>query len=335
MNTILLDGADDRQLKKAAELLHNGKLVAIPTETVYGLAADAFNDDAVAAIFAAKGRPADHPLIVHIGRIEQLNQLARDIPPPAVELAKYFWPGPLTLLLNKSQHVPDVVTGGLATVGVRMPKHDVTQALLAENDLMVAAPSANPYKRLSPTSAEQVLHGLNGKIDAVLDGGMCHIGLESTIVDLTAFNETGDISIRRSGHITAEQISQVIGLPVNAWQPHELKVAGNVSAHYQPGPPLYLKSTNEIATKLRTLHDNIPGVVSYSDELSPILKALPPTRWIALPKDKAGFARALYAALYQLDRQCVPEIWLETPPDTLQWQDVNDRLSRAATEAGT
>ena len=329
MKTLLLDGASEIQIDNAAEMLKSGKLVAIPTETVYGLAADASNPDAVAAIFKAKGRPANHPLIVHIGDIEQLDRLAIQIPPVVQSLASHFWPGPLTLLLNKHPDVSDTVTGGLATIGVRMPDHQIVASMLAEHNLMVAAPSANPYKRLSPTSAEQVLSGLDGRIDAVLDGGPCEVGLESTILDLTEFNETGDLVIRRTGHITAEQISDAIGMAVQSWQPHDKAVPGNVSAHYQPSTTLRVLSADEISDKVALGLSAETGIISFSDALSNQLSSMVNVKNIKLPDDKPGYARMLYASLYQLDKSNASEIWLERPPGSDEWQDVNDRLSRA------
>ena len=329
MKTIRLDGNDQAHCEQAGAMLKAGKLVAVPTETVYGLAADAMNPAAVERIFEAKGRPSNHPLIVHIGDIGQLDTLAREIPPIVPVLTEHFWPGPLTLLLNKKANVPDTVTGGLDTVGIRMPDHPVTLALLRHHNLMVAAPSANPYKRLSPTSAEQVASGLDGKIDGILDGGACHVGLESTIVDLTEFNQSGDIVIRRTGHITAEEISEVLQLPVQAWQPHDKAVPGNVSAHYQPSCKLLVKTTDQLKNDLQKDSGVSIGVMSYSDALNTVLAGYPQYINVTMHADKTAYARMLYAALYQLDKRGVDEIWLEAPPVNNEWLDVNDRLARA------
>ena len=329
MNTLLLNASSDNDVLLAANLLKAGHLVAIPTETVYGLAANAHDDKAVESIFTAKGRPANHPLIVHIGRLEQLHKLACDIPAVAFTLARAFWPGPLTLLLNKAPQMNNVVTGGLDTIGVRMPDHPVSLPMLNNYDLMVAAPSANLYKKLSPTGAEQVFNSLRGKISAVLDGGPCEVGLESTIVDLTLFNATGEIFIRRSGHVTAKQISEAIGIQVNAWKPHNVPVPGNVSAHYQPCSRLLLKRTEQILAALDTASDLSIGFACHTRRLKEKLNSLTHPS-IPLPADKQGFARNLYAALYQLDKTGVEQIWLELPPQSDDWTDVNDRLMRAA-----
>lgn len=194
-------------LSVAAEIIREGGTVAFPTETVYGLGADALDADAVRRIFEAKGRPADNPLIVHIANIDQCSELAEEIPSDAVKLMEHFWPGPLTLILKAKGVVPDITTGGLDTVGLRMPDNPVALELIRRSDRPIAAPSANTSGSPSPTTAEHVIHDLYGKIDAILDGGPTDIGLESTVVDMT-----GDIpTILRPGHVTAEDIRKCVG----------------------------------------------------------------------------------------------------------------------------
>ena len=332
MKTQLLDGSKTQHINQAASILKAGNLVAIPTETVYGLAANALDAKAVAKIFEAKGRPADHPLIVHIGRIKQIRKLAKDIPAITLSLAKQFWPGPLTILLNKRDEVPSEVTGGLPTIGIRIPDHPATLKLLSQHDLMVAAPSANPYKRLSPTKAEHVLNALEGKIDAILDGGNCHVGLESTIVDLTQYNLTGKVYVRRSGHISHQLLSEVIEQPVQPWQPHNVSVPGNVSAHYQPTSKLLIKGPEQITSIMSAKSDSATGIICYSPCLHRNLVQAKHQHIIKLPEDKQGFARSLYSALFQMDEYNLSEIWLERPPINESWLDVNDRLSRAVSK---
>ena len=316
--TLLLSALTDQET--AAKLLQAGELVAVPTETVYGLAADASNPQAVAKIFVAKSRPANHPLIVHIGALAQLSDWARDIPPQAWLLAKAFWPGPLTLLLPKAAKVSPVVTGGKDSIGIRMPAHPVLLGLLQRTGLAVAAPSANPYKKLSPTSALQVMAGLNGRIAAVLDGGDCSVGLESTIVDLTSDAP----QVLRAGPISVTELEAVLGVPVSAPRSHNVAVPGNVKAHYQPGKPLKIFNKADLMTALQQ-SDQAVICLYQSAEFA----ALNLTHSRMLPADKAGYARLLYRSLFEADALPGSEIWLEQPPQTPEWDDVNDRLRRA------
>ncbi len=305
-------------------LLRAGRLVAVPTETVYGLAADASNAKAVRRIFAAKQRPADHPLIVHIAGPNQLSRWARDTPDSAWRLAEAFWPGPLTMLLHKAGAVPPDVTGGRPTIGLRVPDHPVLLQMLTTLDGGLAAPSANPYKRLSPTTADQVIAGLDGRIDAVLDGGPCAVGLESTIVDLTGATPR----ILRAGPITQAQLRDALGIAVAFPQQHHDAVPGNVAVHYQPRTPLYLFDTDTLHARLAQLPTDAGIALAHtSDDLPASTGVL---RALRLPADKPGFARAMYNALHALDQIGANAIWLERPPVEDAWCDVHDRLSRAA-----
>ena len=219
---------------EATRLLGEGECVALPTETVYGLAADASQAETVAKIFSAKQRPSDHPLIVHLASVEQLTDWAIDVPDLAYRLADAFWPGPLTLLMKKAPQVPPAVTGGRDTIAVRIPRHPLFLEVLPQTGLGLAAPSANQYKQLSPTTADQVIKGMDGRIPAVLDGGPCEEGLESTILDLTSDTP----AILRPGPVGRDALTHVIGSDVQLPRSHQVAVPGNVAAHYQPVTPL-------------------------------------------------------------------------------------------------
>lgn len=321
ITTQLLDATRTYDIDTAKLILRRGGLVAVPTETVYGLAANAMNPEAVRGIFAAKGRPSDHPLIVHVDSAEKLVDWASDIPPLAYKLAASFWPGPLTLLLRKGPRVPDVVTAGRDTIGLRVPAHPALLSLLRELEFGVAAPSANPYKRLSPTTAAQVYAQLNGRIDAVLDGGDCQVGLESTILDLTS----PELRILRAGPITASDIAECAGLPVSQPAQHDMAVPGNVAVHYQPHTPLFIGTRKQILDALEVKGIRI-GCVFYASA-PPELEQ---SSILVLPAEKAQYAQKLYKTLYALDGKSLDAIWLEYPPSDEQWNDVNDRLMRAA-----
>ena len=325
MKTQRLQGDLATDIDTAARLFRQGELVAVPTETVYGLAANAADPEAVKGIFAAKGRPADHPLIVHLPAVDQLPHWATDIPETARQLAQAFWPGPLTLLLHKHPDVSPVITGGLDTIGLRVPAHPVLLRLLQTAGLGVAAPSANPYKKLSPTTASQVFDTLQGKIAAVLDGGPCEVGIESTIVDLTGTQ----VQVLRPGPISARQIADVLQQPVGTPEQHQVVVPGNVEEHYQPGKPLLLLSSECMEQALHDRPDGIACVV-HSAEFSDLLHSDD----VRLTADPAVYAQALYRTLYQLDQGPAGEIWLELPPDSETWQAVNDRLLRAGKVVG-
>jgi L-threonylcarbamoyladenylate synthase len=324
-STLLLTGQS--AVAQAVALLQKGECVALPTETVYGLAADATNLDAVGKIFEAKGRPKNHPLIIHIPDVSHLEKWAKDIPQSAYLLADTFWPGPLTLLLKKADHVANVVTGGLDTIGLRVPSHPLFLSVLKQLNVGLAAPSANPYKQLSPTIAEQVMVGLGGKIAAVLDGGACEYGLESTIIDLV-----GDIPrILRAGPIRSDVLSLTLGITVNAPEHHTEVVPGNVKAHYQPKAQLQLLSAYHLLTEMQTLPQGNSHFVLWSDSVIEQFKnSIPSSQWSTIPSDGLAFGRHLYVTLYQVDKMGVEKIIVEQPPETDEWRAVNDRLSRAA-----
>lgn len=330
LNTqFLTDSKDD--LQRAAHLLQSGGTVAVPTETVYGLAANARDPEAVAKIFSAKKRPSNHPLIVHIHSIEQLHQLCTQVPEQAYILAKAFWPGPLTMILPKHDKSLDAVTGGLDSIGVRMPAHSLLRELLREGDLVVAAPSANPHKQLSPTTAQQVFNELKGKINAVVDGGACEVGLESTIIDLSKVIENESPRVLRAGPITANQLAEALQQEVISYRAHQQQVPGNIKQHYQPNSPLSVMTTEALclATQQWPLDT---ACVFYSDTLANQFgqQALESEKLKQLSEHKSSYAKALYSALYELDQLGAQRIWVEQPPQTEEWEDVNDRLKRAS-----
>jgi L-threonylcarbamoyladenylate synthase len=318
------------EIERAAVLLRSGALVAFPTETVYGLGADASNAAAVAKIFAAKGRPQDHPLIVHLGGMEALPLWAGEIPAPAHKLAAAFWPGPLTLILKRAAGVPDCVTGGQDTVGLRIPGHPVALALLrafaGEEDGRVfsgvAAPSANKFGRISPTTAEHVRDELGAAVDCVLDGGECDVGIESTIVDLSR----GRAVLLRPGLITPAQIAAVLGAEVELPDAGAPRVSGALDSHYAPFTPLYLVSAAELTARLSALRGRKVAVLARADAPS----GLKDVYWQKAPRAVSGYAHELYASLRRLDALGCAAILVEVPPAEPGWQGVCDRLRRAS-----
>jgi L-threonylcarbamoyladenylate synthase len=286
------------EVHRAAELLRAGRLVAFPTETVYGLGANALDEAAVQRIFEAKGRPHSSPLIVHVANVEMARELTLDWPEKAELLARRLWPGPLTLILPKRPHVPDLVTASLPSVGLRIPAHPLAQALLEAAQIPIAAPSANRFTELSPTTAEHVREGLGSRVDMILDGGPCTVGIESTVLSLTS-----DIPrILRPGMISQTQIEQVIG-PVETGAGAESP--GQHPRHYSPRTLVILgPSPSE-------------GHGVHLD-------------FNAMPGDPARYAESLYRILHDLDREGHDWISIELPPDTPEWAGVRDRLTRAA-----
>jgi L-threonylcarbamoyladenylate synthase len=318
--TLLLNANIEPDFAQAIHLLQAGALVAVPTETVYGLAADARQPDAVRAIFLAKNRPANHPLIIHIAHVAQLDDWAINIPPTAYLLANHFWPGPLTLVLQKSPAVDPIVTGGHDTVAIRIPAHPALLTLLTRSGLALAAPSANPHKRLSPTSANHVLSTMAGKIAAVLDGGECTLGIESTILDLTESTPR----VLRPGPITATELTTCLGLPVLCPYQHHIEVPGNMPEHYRPCTPVHLKTGQ--AVRESTEYPVVRLLLGSSTDNPRPHDSLEMT----MPREKSRYGQMLYRALHQADQMHAREIWIELPPTTEQWSDIYDRLIRAS-----
>ncbi len=307
-------GTDPEQ---AASLLCNGDIVAIPTETVYGLAANAFDDAAVLQVFAAKQRPSFDPLIVHIGRREDVHRVARELPPGAEALMDAFWPGPLTLVLPKQAVVPDIVTSGLDTVGVRMPAHPLTLELLRQLEFPLAAPSANPFGYVSPTTAQHVADQLGEKVPYILDGGPCSVGVESTILGWDA----GAWRLYRPGGIGVEAIEAVIGRVEPAVKQVLPVAPGMLESHYAPRRPVYIGDIPALLAQ----HAGRVGVISFTTPYEAArCEVLSPAG------DLQEAARHLFAALRTLDACDVDVILAEVFPDHGLGRAINDRLRRAA-----
>lgn len=320
--------ASDADIADAARRLRAGELVALPTETVYGLGADAMNPAAVRRIFEAKGRPADHPLIVHLPDAEQMTVWARDIPREAIALARAFWPGPLTLILKRDEDVPLEVTGGQDTVGLRVPGHPVALKLLRAFGGGVAAPSANRFGRISPTTAQHVRDEFGDSVN-VLDGGPCEVGIESTILDLS-----GDTPrILRPGAISAEQIAAVIGrLPAGKGDANSPRVSGALAAHYAPRSAMRKIAPARLRDFLNAFRHSGRHCAVIAHSQPPLSDC--PHYWIMLPAEPAGYAQGLYAAMREADAAGGSMIVIEAIPETPEWAAVNDRLGRALAGAG-
>jgi L-threonylcarbamoyladenylate synthase len=312
----------------AVAQLKAGELVAFPTETVYGLGADASNADAVRKIYAAKGRPSNHPLIVHVADAVQLANWARDIPLAAHVLAKKFWPGPLTLVLKRNPRVPDEVTGGQDTVAIRVPSHPVAQALLREFGGGVAAPSANRFGRVSATTAAHVREEFGDTVACVLDGGAADVGIESTIVDCSRATP----SLLRPGWITPQQLEAALGAPLAAPDADAPRVSGTLEKHYSPQTPVMLMEGDLIIELAHSLTRQGKRVaVLARTALRPLIDDLV---WLAAPADAAGYAHDLYANLRELDQAGCDAILVEQPPEVAEWYAIRDRLNRAAAGSG-
>ncbi len=305
----------------AAQLLRNGRLVAFPTETVYGLGADATNSAAIGRIFAAKGRPLTNPLIVHVADVSIAKRYVTHWPAIAEKLAAEFWPGPLTLVLPKASAIVNEVTAGLSTVGLRIPDHPIALELLRAFDGPIAAPSANRSNHISPTRALHVHDELGDAVDLVLDGGPCAVGIESTVLDLTTATPT----VLRPGDITQQRMESIIGR-VNRFSgttAHEIPSTspGQHERHYSPRTPTYRYDAPQnipAHTGVLTL-----GKTHRTNQLGMI-------RQIELPSNPAGYAQHLYAALRELDSLGLDQIYIQMPPDEPQWTAIRDRLMRAA-----
>ncbi|HUK06012.1 MAG TPA: L-threonylcarbamoyladenylate synthase [Burkholderiales bacterium] len=307
------------EIRRAAEILRAGGLVAFPTETVYGLGADASSAAAVARLYAAKGRPADHPVILHFATAEAAFSFAREIPPEARELAGRFWPGPLTLVLRRSQKAKDFVTGGQDSVGLRVPSHPVAQALLREFGDAVAAPSANEFGNLSPTTAQHVRADLADKVDLVLEGGPSEVGIESTIVDLSG----AEVILLRPGRISRDDIEKLLDVKVKSADRSSPRHSGGLERHYAPKTPARLVASHALDAEIARRGLDV-AVLAFSKPDERV------DTWIRMPKDPKAFAQRLYAALRELDDAGCGAILIESPPDTAEWDAVRDRLQRAS-----
>jgi L-threonylcarbamoyladenylate synthase len=312
-------------IARAAGLLAGGGLVGFPTETVYGLGADAASDAAVLRIFAAKGRPHGHPLIVHLAEGARLEDWALDIPEAAHRLARAAWPGPLTLILRKGPRVSAAATGGAATVGLRVPAHPVAQALLRRFGGGIAAPSANRFGAVSPTTADHVADDLGDAVDYLLDGGPCEVGVESTIVDLSR----GRAVLLRPGGLARDQIEPITG-PLEAADAGAPAAPGTLAGHYAPRAEVIAVAADEVPAAVAAASRGGAVVAVLAPEAAfaawPALRA----RAFALPDDLAAMARGLYAALRDLDAAGINVVIAALPPAVGLGEAVGDRLRRAA-----
>lgn len=316
MSNILQPTAENIEL--AAKALQAGKLVGLPTETVYGLAADARNSQAIEHIFLAKNRPINHPLIVHIADLDQLSSWAIDIPSIAFSLFDVFWPGPLTVVLKKHPDVSPLITGGQSTVAIRMPAHPVTLSVLKTAQLAVAAPSANRHCQVSPTTAQHVLEELGDQVEMILDGGACTVGIESTILNLTSKIP----EILRPGMINQSDIESVLACRIQVNHSfNSPRVSGSLDKHYAPSKPVKLIEPHQLCD------NKAAGIMAFSEQ--PHESHLP---WISMPNNPKDYARDLYSALRLLDHSEADIILIETPPTTHDWIAIWDRLKRAATK---
>ena len=319
-------------VQRAAELLRAGEVVALPTETVYGLAANALDADAVAKIYEVKGRPAHNPIIVHVASVAMAKQCVAHWPASAEQLNKSFWPGPLTMVLPRAKNIPDIVTAGGDTVGVRWPSHPFIQAVIRECGFPLAAPSANPSNQVSPTNAEHVRKNLGGKIKLIVDGGQSQVGIESTVVDLTA----NPPRVLRPGMIHEESLVAAIGniehRTLNAEHP-TLRSPGLLAKHYSPKAKLLVLNWTDDAdlrkqfrnpqSAIRNCHVIAHTRIPSGDGLAAVS---------VIPHDAEAFARAIYAELHRCDEAGAELIVVEALPDAPEWSGIADRLRRAAAD---
>jgi len=324
---VRLDANDPAAIASAAAALAAGELVAFPTETVYGLGARAEDDVAVAKIFAAKGRPADHPLIVHVAEAADARAFTTVVPPLAQRLIDAFWPGPLTVIVPRTAGIAGAAAGGQSTIGLRCPAHPAARALLRAARALgvpgVAAPSANRFGRISPTTAAHVLDELGGALP-VLDGGACEVGIESSIVDCSR----GRAVLLRPGVLTRERIEAALGEPLHAADASAPRASGTLEAHYAPRAALRLMPTAQLCTALQMLGKAALGLAVYSRTVQP--RAAGAVRFAAMPARPEAAAHELFSVLRELDADGVSLIWVEEPPESSDWDGVRDRLRRAA-----
>jgi L-threonylcarbamoyladenylate synthase len=308
------------EVRRAAQLLRAGGLVAFPTETVYGLGADASSEKAIARLYAVKRRPVDHPVIVHFASADDAFGWAAAVPPPARELAKEFWPGPLTLILKRSPLAKDFVTGGQDTVGLRVPSHPVARQLLKEFAGAIAAPSANRFGKVSPTTAAHVREDLDKDVELVLEGGPSEVGIESTIVDLSGAAAV----LLRPGSISKEALEAVIGSLAEkaATFPRH---SGGLERHYAPRTPARMVPAHALDKEISKGKSVAVLAFSRPDERVDF--------WLRMPREPHAYARRLYAALRELDSAECEQILVEAPPGGDEWDAVRDRLKRACEQA--
>jgi L-threonylcarbamoyladenylate synthase len=316
-----MEGGD--LISRAVEVLRRGGLVALPTETVYGLAADAENELAVRRIFAAKGRPSSHPLIVHLPDVSAVPGWARELPEEAKALAQAFWPGPLTLVLPRGPRALDAVTGGQDTVALRVPGHPLARQILERFGGGVAAPSANRFGGVSPTTAEHVRADLGGDVDLIVDGGPCAVGVESTIVDLSS----GPPALLRPGGVAPEDLERVLGRPVPFRRQGTVRAPGTLESHYAPHAGVVLVEQVDLWPRAEALAGTGRKVAAVAPAGS---RPPPGVGLLEVPADPEGFARHLYATLREADLQGYDVVVVALPPAQGLGLAVRDRLTRAA-----
>jgi L-threonylcarbamoyladenylate synthase len=310
------------EILRAAEILRKGGLVAFPTETVYGLGADAANPEAIRKLYAVKRRPADHPVIVHFADAEKAFAWAREVPAAARKLAARFWPGPLTLILKRSTLAKDFITGGQDTVGLRVPSHPVAKELLNAFGGAIAAPSANRFGLVSPTTAAHVRDDLRSDVDFVLEGGASEVGIESTILDLSGPSPV----LLRPGHISREQLREVLGVEILEKAVASPRHPGGMERHYSPRTPAQLVFSYELDKTIGQARGQV-AVLAFSRPDERV------DYWLRMPREPKAYAQRLYAALRELDTADCERILIEAPPESPEWSAVRDRLKRACGEA--
>lgn len=313
-----MEVTDAEPIGKAVKILRRGGLVAFPTETVYGLGADASSEKAVARLYAVKGRPAEHPVIVHFASAAPAFEWGREIRPAAHALAKRYWPGPLTLIVKRSPRAADFVTGGQDSVGLRVPSHPVAQALLGGFGGGIAAPSANRFGAVSPTTAAHVREDLGDDVDLVLEGGPSEVGIESTIVDVTSDRP----ALLRPGRISAAEIEETLGERIETAPESKVRHSGGLERHYAPRTPALLVATHRLDAEIARLGAR-SAVLAFSRPDERV------DYWIRMPRDPAAYAHRLYSALRELDTAGCERILVEAPPEAPGWAAVYDRLRRA------
>jgi L-threonylcarbamoyladenylate synthase len=330
-------------IRQCANALMAGELVGLPTETVYGLAADAGNSQAITRIYSTKGRPADHPLIVHVSGLIAAQfwidsqQTSPETQQHIQTLVQHFWPGPLTLIVNRAPNAPAFACANESTVGLRCPSHPVAQLLLQQFESLggkgVAAPSANKFGKISPTTAQHVLDDLGAQCPLTLDGGECEFGIESTIVDVSS----GKPRVLRLGSISIEQINKALGLQIelNAASSTVPKVSGSLAAHYAPATPLELVGSGSLFFRAGTIAElgDEAGVLAMRPRPE-TLKLRANLNWVQIPADSKAYAHSLYSNLRALDQLKLDRLLVELPPSEPDWLALLDRLKRSAAGAG-
>jgi L-threonylcarbamoyladenylate synthase len=323
---MILRGTDEAAIAEAARCIQAGELVAFPTETVYGLGADASSDAAVAKIFEAKGRPADHPLIVHVADAAQVHDYASSVPPFAARLMQAFWPGPLTVILPRKEGIATAAAGGQNSIGLRCPSHPVALAFLTACATGIAGPSANRFGRVSPTTAAHVREEFGDDL-LILDGGPCAVGIESSIVDCTR----GRPVLLRPGVLTRAQLEAACGepvLPQDEIEEAAPRASGTLESHYAPNAKVRLMDAKAIQTALDLLGTDAANIAIYARSIVRIKSEK--VLYRRMPDDALATAQQLFAVLRDFDAKSAKLIWIENLPDASEWDGVRDRLARAS-----